>query len=63
MTTKRRRKSDRLVILGWFEEYRCGCVSEITRFKKDLLGYCSRHGENRRLAWPETQEPETKPTP
>jgi len=33
---------------GWFEEYRCGCVSEIVRRKKDLLGYCEHHGDKRR---------------
>lgn len=37
---------------GWFEEYKCGCLSETTRFKKDLLGYCSQHGEDRRNIYP-----------
>jgi len=35
----------------WFEEYRCGCVSEYVKYKKDLLGYCATHGENRRGAY------------
>jgi hypothetical protein len=33
---------------GYFEEYRCGCVSDVARFKKDLPGYCPKHGDNRR---------------
>lgn len=33
---------------GWFEEYECGCVSEIVRLKRDLLGYCGQHGGSRR---------------
>ena len=36
----------------WFEEYRCGCVSEIVDRKKDLLGYCGLHGEDRRHIHP-----------
>lgn len=28
----------------WYEEYRCGCVSPLARVKRDLLGYCPRHG-------------------
>jgi len=35
---------------GWFEEYKCGCVSEIVRTKKELLGYCKSHGDDRRHA-------------
>lgn len=34
--------------IGWFEEYRCGCVSETEKHKSDLLGYCGRHGDSRR---------------
>lgn len=33
---------------GWFEEYRCGCVSPMVTAKRDLPGYCPRHGDNRR---------------
>lgn len=33
--------------MKYFEEYRCGCVSESVRRKKDLLGYCAKHGEER----------------
>jgi hypothetical protein len=39
---KRARKS------GWFEEYRCGCVSGNVVRRRDLLGYCPTHGEDRR---------------
>lgn len=37
---------------GWWEDYRCGCVSKVVKFKKDLVGYCARHGESRRNVWP-----------
>lgn len=37
---------------GWFEEYRCGCVSEIVKTTKDLLGYCGKHGDDRRRIYP-----------
>lgn len=40
-------------VKGWWEEYRCGCVSETVARKKDLLGYCGKHGENRRQVFPE----------
>ncbi len=29
----------------WIEEYECGCADEVDR-KRDLLGYCSRHGND-----------------
>jgi len=32
----------------WFEEYRCGCVSGFTQARKNLLGYCPKHGADRR---------------
>ena len=32
---------------GWFEEYRCGC-SFMSRTKKELPGYCAKHGDSRR---------------
>ena len=32
----------------YFESYRkCGCVSDEERRKKDLPGYCPRHGNDR----------------
>lgn len=34
-------------ILGYWEVYKCGCCSETTSFKKDLLGYCKHHGLDR----------------
>lgn len=33
---------------GYFEEYGCGCVSEVVRYKRELLGYCGKHGHGRR---------------
>lgn len=33
-------------IKKWFEEYKCGCVSPEVSLKKDLIGYCTKHGEN-----------------
>lgn len=31
----------------WYmEQYRCGCTF-VARFKKDLMGYCGRHGMDR----------------
>lgn len=42
----------------YFEEYRCGCVSDLVTRRKDLLGYCQKHGESRkyvhRIAPPRT---------
>lgn len=32
----------------WMEEYKTCSCSQIERKKSDLLGYCSRHGHNRR---------------
>jgi hypothetical protein len=32
----------------WFEEYSCGCVSPVVDLKRDLTGYCPRHGNSRR---------------
>lgn len=31
----------------WLEEYKCGC-SFMAHFKKDLPGYCGRHGDDRK---------------
>ena len=30
----------------WLEEYECGCTF-VAKKKKELIGYCSYHGENR----------------
>ena len=30
----------------WWEEYHCGCVKEYS-FKRECVGYCPVHGENR----------------
>ena len=40
----------------WTEEYRCGCVSEPVRVKKDLCGYCPTHGENRINIYRQSQD-------
>jgi len=33
--------------ITWIEEYKCGCSTESPR-KRDLLGYCSKHGDSRK---------------
>lgn len=43
----------RMVVSGWWEEYRCGCVSKTEKWKKDLLGYCATHGDCTRSVIPE----------
>jgi hypothetical protein len=35
----------------YFEEYKCGCVSEVMKRRKDLEGYCGKHGDDRRTVW------------
>lgn len=32
----------------WWEEYACGCVSPKATSEKRLLGYCPKHGADRR---------------
>ena len=44
-------------LAGWWEEYRCGCVSKTVRRKKDLLGYCGQHGDSRRQVFPDIVMP------
>lgn len=44
---------------GWWEDYACGCVSQTVLRKRDLLGYCPIHGENRRNVWPAGPDDET----
>ena len=44
--------SDRTKLVNrWFEAYSCGCVSAYERRKKDLLGYCGKHGDERNGIW------------
>ena len=31
----------------WLEEFKCGC-SNIVKVRKDAIGYCPIHGEDRR---------------
>lgn len=33
---------------GYYEEYKCGCTSNTVRSKRDLVGYCGKHGDDRR---------------
>lgn len=40
-------------MIGWWEEYPCGCISETLTFKKDLLGYCDIHGGSTIHVYPE----------
>lgn len=36
---------------AWMEEYeKCGCTFLMTK-KRELLGYCREHGNNRRRVW------------
>jgi hypothetical protein len=43
--------------IGWFEEYRtCGCISETVKRKRDLLGYCAKHGSRRAATYHEMQD-------
>lgn len=38
---------------GWKEAYRCGCVSPVATRKRDLPGYCGKHGDDRKGdPWP-----------
>jgi hypothetical protein len=55
------RKKVEPVRVGWYEEYRCGCLSETVKRKCNLHGYCPRHGESRKcihaeVLWKEEQE-------
>ena len=44
-------------LLGWWEEYRCGCVSATVKHKRELVGYCAQHGEDRRYAHKDVEWP------
>lgn len=39
---------------AWFEEYACGCMSVAVARKRDLVGYCGRHGDGRRNVYRDT---------
>lgn len=43
--------SSRVKVSEYFEEYGCGCVSAYEERKKDLLGYCYKHGDSRRTVF------------
>lgn len=49
--------------IGWWEEYHCGCVSETVKLKRNLLGYCGTHGDNRRRAYAEIEWPNGQSSP
>lgn len=35
----------------WYEEYdKCHC-SMVTKYKRELLGYCEKHGTSRKYLW------------
>jgi hypothetical protein len=38
---------------GWYEHYKCGCVSAVVKYKRQLLGYCPKHGQSRRRLYHE----------
>jgi len=46
--------------IQWIEEYNCGC-SQVENRKKDLLGYCGIHGDERKrlhkLHFPQGEKP------
>lgn len=44
------KRSRSVKCVGYWEEYRCGCVSETVKRKRELVGYCPKHGDNRRHA-------------
>jgi hypothetical protein len=49
-------------VVGWWEGYKCGCVSDTVRLRRDLPGYCPTHGSDRRqidkeVEWPEGAQP------
>jgi hypothetical protein len=46
--------------IGWWEDYNCGCVSKTVIRKKDLLGYCGKHGDSRRQIFPDLVMPNTE---
>lgn len=43
--------------VGYFEEYRCGCTSETEKRRRDLPGYCGKHGDSRRAVFWEILDP------
>jgi hypothetical protein len=54
-------------MIGYFEEYACGCVSDTEKRRKDLLGYCATHGADRRAVFKQwalnRKKPARKKTP
>lgn len=48
-------------IAGWIEEYRCGCVSAVVKDRKQLLGYCNKHGESSKRVYADIKMIKRKP--
>ena len=44
--------------IAYWEDYACGCVSEVVWDKKKLLGYCGTHGDKRRHVYAEREAAE-----
>lgn len=42
----------KIYLVGWFEEYKCGCVSDVVKIKKDLSGFCPKHGNDVKKIYP-----------
>lgn len=42
--------------MGWCEEYVCGCQSPIVHTKRELPGYCPKHGDDWRNRYQDTSE-------
>lgn len=43
--------------VGWWEEYSCGCISELSAKRKNLAKYCPKQGNSRRRIWREIEWP------
>ncbi len=35
-------------VRAYWEEYNCGCVSRFAKERGELVGYCGKHGDDRR---------------
>ncbi len=46
----------RLKIVGWWEDYKCGCFSDTVKVKSDLPHYCSKHGYSSNNVYPELEK-------
>jgi hypothetical protein len=49
---KAAKKRNKAMAIGYQEEYRdCGCLSPIVELKKQLVGYCPKHGNGRKTIY------------